>query len=89
VAVGDEPGGAYGEAAMATRWSELNPRVRKALVVGGVIEAALKAIALNDLRRRPNSQIRGPKWLWTASTLVNSAGILPTAYLLVGRKPTR
>jgi hypothetical protein len=74
---------------MARRWSDLNPRVRKALVVVGVVEAALKAIALNDLRRRPKSEVRGPKWLWTASTLVNSAGILPTAYLLVGRKPPR
>lgn len=72
------------------RWSDLSPRTRKLIIVGAVAESALKAVALVDLKRRPASEVRGPKWAWIPGlTVVNSAGILPLAYLLRGRhKPS-
>lgn len=72
---------------MAKRWSDLSPRNRKLIVVGAVIEAGLKAAVLVDLKRRPASQIRGSKQIWGAAMLVNSAGVLPLAYFVYGRRP--
>ena len=70
----------------ARRWSSLSPRTRKIIVAGAVVESALKTVALVDLKRRPASQIRGPKWAWLPGlTVVNSAGIIPLAYLFRGR----
>jgi hypothetical protein len=46
---------------MAKRWSDLSPRTRKLIIVGGVAEAGLKAAAAIDLRRRGADQVRGPK----------------------------
>lgn len=69
------------------RWRDLSPRTRRFIVIAGSVEAALKVIALNDLRRRPAAEIRGPKWAWaTALVLANSAGGVPVAYFLVGRR---
>lgn len=68
------------------RWSDLSPRTRKIIVAGAMVESALKTVALIDLKRRPASQIRGPKWAWLPGlTVVNSAGIIPLAYLFRGR----
>jgi hypothetical protein len=74
---------------MATRkqWSELTPRTRRLLSIAAVVEGILKLAALIDIRRRPTSQIRGPKWLWaTAVTVISSAGVLPISYFVVGRR---
>jgi len=74
---------------MATRkqWSDLSPRTRRLLSVTAVIEGILKLAALIDIKRRPASQIRGPKWLWaTAVTVVSSAGVLPISYFVFGRR---
>ena len=74
---------------MASRkqWSELSPRTRRLLTVTAVIEGILKLAALIDLKRRPASQIRGPKWLWaTVVTVVSSAGVLPVSYFAFGRR---
>ena len=69
------------------RWSDLSKRTQRAIVVAGTVEAALKVVALADLRRRPAAEIRGPKWVWIPTvTLVNSVGLAPAAYLLFGRK---
>ena len=62
-----------------TPWRELTPRQRKAMMVRGALQLGLLAAALNDLRRRPASQIRGPKPLW--------ASHLP--YQLSGGRPDR
>ncbi|GAB1692446.1 hypothetical protein [Krasilnikovia sp. M28-CT-15] len=70
---------------MSRRWNELSRRQRRFVIAAAVVETALKAAMVNDLRRRPADQIRGPKWLWAASVVVNSAGIVPAAYFLVGR----
>ncbi len=75
----------------ATRqWSDLNPRTRRLLTVAAVAEGILKLAVLIDLKRRPASQIRGPKWLWAAAVaVVSSAGILPISYLVFGRRQPR
>ncbi|HEY8558734.1 MAG TPA: hypothetical protein VIM97_15565 [Actinomycetes bacterium] len=74
---------------MATRrqWSDLSPRTRKLLAVAAVAEGILKLAALIDLKRRPASQVRGPKWLWaTVLTIVSSAGVVPISYFIFGRR---
>jgi len=74
-------------AAKRKQWSDLSERTRKLIIVGAVGEGILKAVALIDIKRRPASQIRGPKWVWAAlMAVVGSAGILPISYFLLGRK---
>ena len=69
------------------QWSDLSERNRKLLIAAGVVEGCLKIAALIDIKRRPASQIRGPKWLWAAVvTVVSSAGLLPISYFVLGRK---
>jgi hypothetical protein len=69
------------------RWSDLSQRQRRLLIGGAVVEGALKIAALTDLRRRPPAQIRGPKAGWaTGLVLANSAGVVPIAYFLFGRR---
>jgi hypothetical protein len=69
--------------------SDFSERTRKLLIAGAVGEGILKVVALIDIKRRPASQIRGPKWVWAAvMVLVGSAGILPISYFLLGRKQT-
>jgi hypothetical protein len=77
---------------MAARrqWSDLSGRTRRLLAITAVAEGILKLAALIDLTRRPASQVRGPKWLWaTVVTVVGSAGVVPIAYLLFGRRQPR
>ena len=77
---------------MAARkqWRDLSPRTRRLLGIAAVIEAILKLAALIDLKRRPASQIRGPKWLWaTAMTVISFAGVVPISYFVVGRRQPR
>jgi hypothetical protein len=69
------------------RWSELDPRLRQGILLGGAFEAGLKLAALIDLAQRPRRDIRGSKAAWAAAlTLVNSGGVVPIAYLLRGRR---
>jgi hypothetical protein len=80
---------AHAEDVMATRkqWSDLSPRTRRLLSVTAVIEGILKLAVLIDIKRRPASQIRGPKRLWaTAVAVVSSAGVLPISYFVFGRR---
>ena len=77
---------------MAARrqWSNLSQRTRRLLTIAAVAEGILKLAALIDLKRRPASQVRGPKWLWaTVVTVVGSAGVLPVSYFLFGRRQPR
>jgi hypothetical protein len=71
---------------MAKRWGDLSPRTRGLIIAAGIAEATLKAAVLIDLRRRPASEIRGPKLAWAASMVVNSAGLIPLAYFAYGRR---
>jgi hypothetical protein len=77
---------------MAARrqWSDLSVGTRRLLAITAVAEAILKLAALIDLKRRPASQVRGPKWVWaTAVTVVSSAGVVPISYFVLGRRPPR
>jgi hypothetical protein len=69
-----------------TPWTELTPRQRQAMLVRGALQVGLLAAALNDLRTRPASQIRGPKPLWLAISFANYLGAGPIAYFLLGRR---
>jgi hypothetical protein len=72
------------------RWSALSPRSRRLIVAGSVWEAVLKVAALVDLARRPSSEVRGSKLRWVlAVTFINSAGGVPLAYFIHGRRRGR
>jgi hypothetical protein len=72
---------------MKRRWSDLSEGQRRGLMVMSAVEGLLKIAALIDLKRRPASQVRGPKWAWaTAISVVSSAGVLPISYFLFGRR---
>ena len=69
------------------RWSDLSERQRRVIAVTGAAEAVLKIAALVDLRRRPAEQVKGSKAIWAAAlVLVSSAGALPIAYFVLGRR---
>lgn len=71
------------------RWSELSPMSRTAIVSGAVVDVALRCWALVDLVNRPKEQVRGSKAAWAIGLgLVSSVGMLPTAYLVCGRRRT-
>jgi hypothetical protein len=67
-------------------WSGLSGRKRVLVVLAGVADASLKAVAFTDLKRRPAEQVRGPKLLWAAMVLINSGGVTSLAYLIFGRR---
>ena len=72
---------------LEARWKSLDPRVRKALMVIGTVDATLRVVALTDLARRPAADVRGSKWKWAiVLTLANSAGIVPLTYFVRGRR---
>jgi hypothetical protein len=75
-----------GSRGLRKRWNELSSGQRKVIVVAGVFEAFAKVAMLRDLRRRPSEQIRGPKLLWAATALVNSAGLAQVGYFVIGRR---
>lgn len=69
-----------------TPWRELTARQRQAMMIRGALQLGLLSAALYDLRRRPASQIRGPKPLWVAVSFANYLGAGPLAYFLLGRR---
>jgi hypothetical protein len=73
---------------MARQRKDLSPRARWLLTAGAAAEAALKAAALLDMRRRPASQIRGSKKAWAWAMIVNSAGLIPISYFVFGVRRT-
>lgn len=67
-------------------WGELSPRAKTTIVAAAAVDAGLRAWALADLAGRDDAEVRGPKKLWGLGLgVVNSAGLLPAAYLLFGR----
>jgi hypothetical protein len=72
------------------QWSDLSERTRRLLTSTAVAEGILKLAALIDLKRRPASQVRGPKWVWaTVLAIVSSAGVAPISFLFGRRRPPR
>ncbi|MBO0730174.1 MAG: hypothetical protein J2P57_13015 [Acidimicrobiaceae bacterium] len=65
-----------------TPWRQLPPRQQAEIIGLLVLSVAVVAVAQNDLRRRPASQVRGHKILWQLVSL-NALGAL--IYLCVGR----
>jgi hypothetical protein len=74
---------------MARSWSSLSSGQRRLIIGAALFEAVLKVAMLLDLRHRPADQVRGPKWLWAASALVNSGGIGPIVYFVRARRAPR
>jgi hypothetical protein len=66
------------------KWSDLAPTQRRAIGVGGVLEAILTAAALRDLARRSADEVRGPKAAWALAFVVQPFG--PIGYFAVGRR---
>jgi hypothetical protein len=74
---------------MAARkqWRDLSGRTRGLIIAAAVVDVALKVAALIDIKRRPASQVRGPKWLWASVVaVVSSAGVVPVSYFAFGRR---
>jgi hypothetical protein len=65
VGAGHQGSPPWAEEIMAARkqWSDLSERTRRLLITAAVAEGILKVAALIDIKRRPPSQIRGPKWI--------------------------
>ena len=68
------------------KWSDLSKRSRLLIVAGVVTESSLNAAAAIDLKRRPSSQVRGPKWRWAAALVPGTFGIASLAYFIFGRR---
>lgn len=64
-------------------WKKLPVAARTAIPILGLIEFVLLFLAIRDIRRRPASQIRGPKWLWILISLIDFVG--PIIYFKRGR----
>jgi hypothetical protein len=69
------------------RLREMSPPLRAVVVSLGVVDVGLRAWALRDLTRRPSNDVAGPKAVWAVGLVsVSSAGVLPLAYLIFGRR---
>ncbi len=66
------------------KWSELSNGERSLMVIGSAVQLGLQVVALVDLYRRDQSEIRGKKSWWVALSFVNFLG--PIAYLIGGRR---
>jgi hypothetical protein len=62
----------------------LTPQQKKILRVVLVIHVIVYSLTLRDLRRRPDSAVRGPKLLWRVAAALNTSGSV--AYWLFGRR---
>ena len=65
-------------------WGDMTTTQQAGLVLMGVIQIALLAAALIDIRRRSADELNGSKRLWTLAAFVNFIG--PLAYSIFGRK---
>jgi phospholipase D-like protein len=66
------------------QWRDLSATQRVRIALLSSIQLVLLGAALIDIRRRPATQIKGGKRLWTALAFVN--GIGPISYFAFGRK---
>jgi hypothetical protein len=65
-------------------WSDLTASEKRIVIISSVVQMSLLVTALNDILRRPASQIRGKKWVWLLVSFINFFG--PISYFLFGRK---
>jgi hypothetical protein len=75
---------AAGKSLAEKKWRDLSEVQRNTIKVLALAELTLKIAMLIDIRRRPASQIRGPKRLWRAAAVVNTLG--PVSYFAFGRR---
>jgi hypothetical protein len=69
------------------RWRDLPTSQRAVIVTVGTVDVGLRIWALADLAQRSATSVRGPKAGWALGlSAVSSAGALPLAYLLLGRR---
>jgi hypothetical protein len=66
------------------KWSDLTPRQKRAVYVGGAFETVLTAAALRDLAGRPGDEVRGSKAAWVLAFFVQPFG--PIAYFAIARR---
>lgn len=66
------------------RSTQLTPPQKKALLALAAIEFTAKLLALRDLHRRSDEQIRGSKRLWRMAMAINFFG--PASYFAFGRR---
>jgi hypothetical protein len=64
-------------------WRDRPLAQRMLFVLVGCIQVILLVAALADIRRRPASEIKGSKRLWTMLAFLNTIG--PIAYFAFGR----
>jgi hypothetical protein len=69
------------------KWRDLSDGQRNAIKILALAEFTLKIAMLIDIRRRPASQIRGPKRAWRAAAAVNTIG--PVSYFAFGRRRSK
>lgn len=71
----------------STKWNDLDPGVRRLILITAAFEGVLKVAALIDLARRPAAEVRGSKARWAAAIiLINSVGAVPLLYFRYGRR---
>ncbi|MET4060552.1 hypothetical protein ABIB35_002100 [Arthrobacter sp. UYP6] len=63
---------------------DLTASQKKMVGVSATVQFALAGLALADMWRRPASQIRGSRTLWSAACAVNFIG--PLSYFVFGRR---
>ena len=64
--------------------SELTDQQKKVIAVALVLHLILLTLTWRDLRRRPDTAVRGRKRLWRIAATMNTTGSL--AYWLFGRR---
>ena len=67
-----------------TRWNDLTPAQRQAIIAVGVATSVWQLAMLVDLWRRPAARIRGSKRLWLLASFVRPVGQI--AYYGWGRR---
>jgi len=66
---------------------EMSPALRSLVISLGAVDVGLRVWALRDLTKRRSDEVAGPKAVWAVALMsVSSAGVLPLAYAVLGRR---
>ena len=68
-------------------WEDFSPKERRQIYAAAAIEVVMTTVAIADLSKRSASDVRGPKWAWVLSFVIQPFG--PIAYFALGRRRTR